>query len=180
MKYTKLFLLVFPVLASCAAPATPAPTRAFTQEPTAPIIIADVSSTAPISVTIDPAMGSIEGTISWADSLKSTGEPVSNVNIELNGHSSSTPRYKIKNDLNGHYKFVNIEPVNYGVGVYFNLPISERRCENPEFLYGQELGWLHYATALRRDIWYDVIFSSKDLMVNPGETVVMDFVLKCP
>ena len=144
MKYTKLFLLVFPVLASCAAPTTPAPTQAFTQEATAPISIADVSSTAPIPVTIDPAMGSIEGTISWANSLKSTGEPVSNVNIELNGHSSSTPRYKIKNDLNGHYKFVNIEPVNYGVGVYFNLPISQRRCEDPEFIYGQDLGWLHY------------------------------------
>ena len=174
MKYTKLFLLIVFVLASCAAPASPAPTQTFTQEPTHP------SSTVPIPVTIDPAMGSIEGTISWADSLESTGDPVGNVNIELNGHSSSTPRYKIKNDLNGHYKFVNIEPINYGVGVYFNLPISQRRCENPEFIYGQDLGWLHYATALRRDIWYDVIFSSKDITVNPGETVVMDFVLKCP
>src|SRR5688500_9104500 len=124
MNYTKLFLLVIPVLVSCASPATPAPTQTFTQEPTTPISISEVSGTAPIPVTIDPAMGSIEGTISWADSLKSTGEPVSNVNIELNGHSSSTPRYKMKNDLNGHYKFVNIEPVNYGVGVYFNLPIS--------------------------------------------------------
>ena len=174
MKYTKLFLLVVLVLASCAAPASLAPTQTFTQEPTHP------SSTVPIPVTIDPAMGSIEGTISWADSLESTGDPVGNVNIELNGHSSSTPRYKIKNDLNGHYKFLNIEPINYGVGVYFNLPISQRRCENPEFIYGQDLGWLHYATALRRDIWYDVIFSNKDLTVNPGETVVMDFVLKCP
>ena len=180
MNYTKLFLLVIPVLVSCASPATPAPTQTFTQEPTTPISISEVSGTAPIPVTIDPAMGSIEGTISWADSLKSTGEPVSNVNIELNGHSSSTPRYKMKNDLNGHYEFVNIEPVNYGVGVYFNLPISERRCEDPEFIYGQDLGWVHYATALRRDIWYDVIFSSEDVKVNPGETVVMDFVLKCP
>lgn len=180
MKYTKLFLLVVLVLASCAAPATPAPTQTFTQEPTPPISIFDASNTAPIPVTIDPAMGSIEGTISWGDSLESTGDPVSNVNIELNGHSSTTPRYKIKNDLNGQYKFVNIEPVNYGVGVYFNLSISERRCENPEFLYGQDLGWLHYATALREDIWYDIIFSSEDLRVGPGETVVMDFVLKCP
>ena len=180
MKYMKLFLLVVPVLAACAAPATPETTQIFTQISTAPISITEVNSTALIPVTIDPALGSIEGTISWADTLKSTGEPVSNVNIELNGHSSSTPRYKIKNDLNGHYKFVNIEPVSYGVGVYFNLPISQRRCENPEFIYGQDLGWLHYATALKRDIWYDVIFSSKDITVNPGETVVMDFVLKCP
>jgi hypothetical protein len=178
MKYTKLFLLVVFVLASCAAPVTPSPTQTFMQEPT--ISSPDVISTATIPVTIDPAMGSIEGTISWADSLESTSEPVGNVNLELNGHSSSTPRYKIKNDLNGHYKFVNIEPVNYGVGVYFNLPISQRRCEDPEFIYGQDLGWLHYATALREDIWYDVIFSSKDLTVKPGETVVMDFVLKCP
>jgi len=178
MKYTKLSLLVVLVLASCAAPVTPSPTQTFIQEPA--ISSPDVISTATIPVTIDPAMGSIEGTISWADSLESTGEPVGNVNLELNGHSSSTPRYKIKNDLNGHYKFVNIEPVNYGVGVYFNLPINQRRCEDPEFIYGLDLGWLHYATALREDIWYDVIFSSKDLSVEPGETVVMDFVLKCP
>jgi len=176
MKYTKLFLLVVPILASCTAPVTP--TQVFTEEPTT--TIPDINSTATIPVTIDPAMGSIEGTISWADSLESAGDPVGNVNIELNGHSSSTPRYKIKNDLNGHYKFVNIEPIDYGVGVYFNLPISQRRCEDPEFIYGQDLGWLHYATALREDIWYDVIFSSKDLIVGPGETVVMDFVLKCP
>ena len=117
MKYTKLFLLVVPILAACAAPATPAPTQTFTQEPT--ISIPDVTSTTTIPVTIDPALGSIEGTISWADSLESTGEPVGNVNLELNGHSNSTPRYKIKNDPNGHYKFVNIEPINYGVGVYF-------------------------------------------------------------
>lgn len=178
MKYTKLFLLVFPVLSACAAPATPAPTQTFTQEPT--ISSTNVMSTAAIPVTIDPSLGSIEGTISWADSLESNGDPVGNVNLELNGHSNSTPRYKMKNDLNGHYKFVHIEPVNYGVGVYFNLPISQRRCEDPEFLYGQDLGWLHYATALRKDIWYDVIFSSKDLTVKPGETVVMNFVLKCP
>ena len=180
MKFTKLFLLVVLVLASCAPQATPGSTQTFTQQPTPLIDISDVSSTASTPVTIDPDMGSIEGTISWADSLESIGDPVGNVNIELNGHSSSTPRYKIKNDLNGHYKFVNIEPINYGVGVYFNLPISQRRCEDPEFIYGQDLGWLHYATALRRDIWYDVIFSSKDITVNPGETVVMDFVLKCP
>lgn len=174
MKYIKLFLLIVLILASCTTSATPMPTQTLTQEP--PLS----SSTAPIPVTIDPAMGSIEGTISWADSLEASGEPVSRVNIELNGHSGTTPRYKMKNDLNGHYKFVNIEPVNYGVGLYFNLPISERRCEDPDFIYDQDLGWLHYATALRKDIWYDVIFSSKDIKVNPGETVVMDFVLKCP
>jgi hypothetical protein len=176
MKYTKLFLLVVPILASCTAPVTP--TRVFTEEPTTSI--PDIISTATIPVTIDPAMGSIEGTISWADSLESAGDPIGNVNIELNGHSSSTPRYKIKNDPSGHYKFVNIEPIDYGVGVYFNLPITQRRCEDPEFIYGQDLGWQHYATALREDIWYDVIFSSKDLTVKAGETVVMDFVLKCP
>ena len=178
MKYAKLFLLVIPILASCAAPATSSPTQSFTEEP--PTSIPEIISTATIPVTIDPAMGSIEGTISWADSLDSTGDPIGNVNIELNGHSTSTPRYKIKNDPSGQYKFINIEPINYGVGVYFNLPISQRRCEDPEFIYGQDLGWLHYATALRKDIWYDVIFSSKDIKVNPGETVVMDFVLKCP
>ena len=110
MKYTKLFLLVVLILASCTAPATLSPTQDFTEEPTTSI--PDIISTATIPVTIDPAMGSIEGTISWADSLQSTGDPVGNVNIELNGHSSSNPRYKIKNDPSGHYKFVNIEPIN--------------------------------------------------------------------
>lgn len=180
MKYRKLFLLVILVSVSCAAPATPAPTQAFTQEPATPTSIFEVSGTAPIPVNIDPAMGNIDGNISWLDPIKSTNVPISNVNIEINGHSGSNPRYTTKADLNGHYTFVNIEPMNYGFGIYFNLPISERLCEAPEYLFSKDLGWLHYATALRGDIWYDILFSNKDVIVNPGEVVVLDFVLKCP
>ena len=175
MKYTKLFLLVILVLVSCTAPATLAPT----QEPTSSITLSDVSGTAPIPVTIDPAMGNIEGNISWLDPAKSTKVPISNVNIEMNGHSGSTPRYITKTDLNGHYTLVNIEPIQYGVGIYFNLSISERLCETPEYLYSKDLGWLHYATALKGDTWYDILFSNEDVMVHPGEIVVMDFELKC-
>ena len=180
MKYTKLSLLVVLLLVSCAAPATPAPTPAFTQEPTSLISTGDVSNTTPIPITIDPAMGNIEGNIAWLDPIKSTKVPIHNVNIEINGHSGSTPRYTTKTDLNGHYTFVNIEPIQYGFGIYLNLPISERLCEAPEYIYSEDLGWLHYATALRGDIWYDILFSTKDVMVNPGDIAVLDFELKCP
>jgi hypothetical protein len=181
MKNKKLFMLVVLVLVSCAAPVTPAPTQTFTQEPTSSTsIFFDSSTAAPIPVTINPAMGTIEGNISWLDPKKLTKIPISHVNLEINGHSSGNPRYTTKTDPKGHYAFVNIEAVKYGIGVYLNLPISERRCEAPEYLYSEDLGWLHYATALRGDIWYDILFSTKDVMVNPGWIVVVDFVLKCP
>jgi len=125
-------------------------------------------------------MGNIEGNISWSDPIKPAKVPITNVNIEINGHSGNNPRYTTKTDANGYYTFVNIEPINYGIGIYLNLTISERLCESPEYLYSQDLGWLHYATALREDIWYDILFSNEDIMVNPGETVVIDFGLKCP
>jgi hypothetical protein len=53
-------------------------------------------------------------------------------------------------------------------------------CEAPEYEFNRDLGWLHYATALRGDIWYDILFSSEDVTVLPGQTVFVDFVLKCP
>ena len=81
MKYTKLSLLVVLLLVSCAEPATPAPTQAFTQEPTALISTVDVSNTAPIPMTMDPALGNIEGSISWLDPIKSAKVPIHNVNI---------------------------------------------------------------------------------------------------
>jgi len=125
-------------------------------------------------------MGNIEGNISWLASIKSTRVPISNVNIEINGHSDTAPRYTTKTDLNGNYIFINIEPIEYGFGIFLNLPINKRLCEAPEYLYSKDLGWLHYATALRGDIWYDILFSNQDVMVSPGKTVVIDFVLKCP
>ena len=52
-------------------------------------------------------------------------------------------------------------------------------CEAPEYLISKDLGWLHYATATRVDVWYDILFSDVDLFVEPGENVTVDFVLEC-
>ncbi len=175
MQYNKLYLLMVLILVSCAAPETPAPTPTFTQEPIFPTSTVEVTSQTP-----DPATGSIQGNISWLDPATSTRLPVKTVNIELNGHSGSNPRYTAKTDSNGFYSFVNIEPIKYGFGIYFSIPISERRCDNPEFSYDVDLDWLHYATALKGELWFDIIFSNTDVAVKPGEVVVMDFVLKCP
>ena len=175
MQNNKLFLLMVVVLVSCATPKTPVPTPTFTQELIFPTSTAEVTSQTP-----DPAMGSIQGNISWLDPKTLTKLPVKTVNIELNGHSGSNPRYTVKTDPNGFYSFVNIEPINYGFGVYFSIPIGERLCDNPEFSYDVDLEWLHYTTALKGELWFDIIFSSIDVVVNPGEVVVMDFVLKCP
>lgn len=172
MKCSKLILLIVLLLASCSAPAITTPTQTSLPEPTA-----DVIAITSIPVTPDPSMGSIQGNILWSD----TDVPVSTVNLELNGHSGSKPpRYTTKTDPNGFYAFVNIEPNEYGFGVYFSIPISERKCDNPEFIYDQDFGWLHYTTWLKGELWFDIIFSSMDIKVNPGETVVLDFALKCP
>jgi len=180
MKDIELFLMVVPVLVSCAAPVTPTATPIGTREPITEISTAVVSSAAPIPTALNPTMGYMEGNISWLIVHNSTQVPISHVNLELNGHSDPNPRYMTKTDQNGQYSFVNIEPIQYGIGVYLNLPVSERLCEAPEYLYSRDLGWLHYATALRGEIWYDILFSNQDVMVIPGEIVVLDFVLKCP
>lgn len=180
MKNIILFLLVVPLLVSCAALATPAATLTVSLEPTAEISTEVVSSTAPIPMTMNPAMGNIEGKISWLTSNDSNEVPISRVNLELNGHSEPNPRYTAKTDDNGYFSFVNIEPMQYGIGVYFNLAVAERLCEAPVYQYSQDLGWLHYATALKGDIWYDILFSNEDVVIEPGETVVLDFRLNCP
>jgi len=180
MKHIKSLLLIVLMLDSCARPAATTPTPTFTQELTSPKSTPDVSATAPVSVTPDTAMGKIEGNISWSIPTSSAQVPVSSVNLKISGHSGSYPSYKTSVDLNGHYSFPNIEPMNYGIGIFFNLPIGERLCENPEFHSDNDLDWLHYATALRGDIWHDILFSNKDVNVNAKEVFVLDFVLKCP
>jgi hypothetical protein len=89
-------------------------------------------------------------------------------------------RYTAKVDDQGHFSFEGIDPNHYGLGVYLNLPVDERLCPAPKYEYSQDLEWVHYATALRGDIWYDILFSSKDIVLDSGETVVVDFILKCP
>ena len=180
MKNKKLFLLIVIILSSCTT-VTLSPTQTSTPEPTSPISTVDVNGAASTPVKMDPAKGGIQGNISWLDPVTSTKIPVKTVNLELNGHSGSKPpRYTIKTDPDGNYKFVNIEPINYGFGVYFSIPLSERLCDNPEITYDQDFGWLHYTTWLKGELWFDIIFSSKDVVVKPGEVVILDFALKCP
>jgi len=169
MKLIKLYLPVVFLVVSCSGPVTFVPAQTSTVEPTAPALI-----------TPDPDMGGIEGNISWLDPLISKKIPVKTVNLELNGHSDSHPRYTIKTDPNGNYKFINIEPIKYGFGVYFSIPISERLCDNPEFTFEKDYDWRHYSTALKGELWFDIIFSTKDVEVNPGDVIVLNFVLKCP
>jgi hypothetical protein len=176
LKYTKLFLIFIPVLVSCTAIRGGSPTLT----PAPEMLTRRASTSAPIPTRTRPSPGTIEGTISWLTSTDSTKVPISNVNLELNGHSQDYPRYTAKTDMNGHYSFENIEPNSYGLGVYLNLPVDQRLCEAPEYQYNQDLGWMHYATALRGDIWYDILFSSEDVVLDSGETVFVDFVLKCP
>ncbi len=181
MKPRRFFMLIVLALASCAAPLTetPVPTQTFTLEPTFPSPTNTVGAPT-MTVTPDPVLGSIEGNLSWLLASTSTNVPIKGVNLEINGHTGSNPRYTIRTDENGYFKFSNIEPGEYGFGIYLNLQISERRCETPEYVYSQDLQWLHYATGLKIDVWYDILFSSVDVIVNPGEVAVLDFELRCP
>ncbi len=160
MKYKKLFLLIVILLSSCKTVKI-LPTSTSTLQPGALVSTMEVSDITPTTVELDPSKGGIQGNVSWLDSSTSAKTPVKTVNLELNGHSGNKPpRYTVKTDPNGDYQFVNIEPINYGLGVYFSLPLGERLCENPEFSYDVDMGWLHYATWLKGELWFDIIFSS--------------------
>lgn len=176
MKPSKLLLLFVILLASCASPAT----LTSTQTSAPPTSTVEVVGTPTINVTPDPTMGHIEGDFSWFFSSTSTSAPIGLVNLEINGHTGDYRRFITKVGSNGHFTFGNIEAGDYGFGIYFNLPVSERMCETPEYVYGTDLDWEHYATWLKVGVWYDILFSSIDVTVKPGETVVLDFVLKCP
>jgi hypothetical protein len=175
MKYTKVLPLAVLILVSCTARVTFTSSRTPTPEPTP---TGDKFPTA--TVTRDPAKGDIEGRLAWFESSTSTSMPINKVNLEINGHTGSYPRYTARADQNGHFKFSNIEPGDYGFGIYLNLQLHERLCDAPQYIYGTDLKWLHYATWLKGEIWHDILFSSVDVTVDPGETVVLDFVLKCP
>jgi hypothetical protein len=125
-------------------------------------------------------MGTVEGHFSWSQSKTPTSLPINGVTLQLDRHSGDYLKYKVKSEEDGHFVFANIEPGQYGFGIYMNLQLSERQCDTPEYVYSRDLGWQHYASWLKIDVFYDVIFSSTDITVNPGEVVVLDFVLKCP
>ena len=180
MKCVKLFLLAAFVLTACAAPATEAstPIPTFTLQPSTST--PEVGGTPTLTVTPDSAKGAVEGHFSWSQPEASDSLPINGVTLQLDRHSGEYLKYKVKSEPNGHFVFANIEPGQYGFGIYMNLQLSERQCDTPEYVFSQDLGWQHYASWLKIDVFYDVLFSSTDITVNPGEVVVLDFVLKCP
>jgi hypothetical protein len=177
MKYTKLFVLVVfvltAVLTACVTVSTPVPTAMPTHTP-------EAGGTPTLTVTPDSAKGTIEGRFSWSQSKEPNSVPMPGVTLQLDRHSGEYIKYKVKTEADGHYVFANIEPGNYGFGIYLNLQLSERVCEHPEYIHSQDLGWTHYATWLKIDVYYDVLFSSTDITVKPGDVVVLDLELKCP
>jgi hypothetical protein len=176
VKYTKLFLLIVFALTACAAPVTKVPTPTIQVSTITP----EAGGTPTLTVTPDSSMGAVEGHFSWSLSKDSASLPIQGVTLQLDRHSGEYKKYKVKTESDGHFVFANIEPGSYGFGIYLNLQLSERQCEAPEYVYGQDLGWQHYATWLKVDVFYDVLFSSTDITVKPGEVVLLDFVLKCP
>lgn len=184
MRYTKFFLLAVLFLASCVAPATavatPIPTfvpiSTFSPSTDAP----EVLGTPTLTVTPDAALGTVEGHFSWSQPNASESLPIPEVTVQLDRHSGDYLKYKVKTESDGYFVFANVEPGQYGFGIYMNLQLSERQCDAPEYVYSRDLGWQHYASWLKIDVFYDVIFSSTDITVNPGDVVVLDFVLKCP
>lgn len=181
MRYIKFFLPAVLFLVSCTAPAvdlatpTVAATSTFPPSSETPKVL----GTSTLTVTPDAALGTVEGHFLWSQPNTSETLPIPEVTVQLDRHSGDYLKYKVKTEADGHFVFANIEPGQYGFGIYMNLQLSERQCDSPEYVYSQDLGWQHYASWLKIDVFYDVIFSSTDIPVNPGEMVVLDFVLKC-
>lgn len=173
---TNFRLLLYPflilLLTACAAPATSAPTQTVTPKPPPTAAIADNASP-------DPVPGTVEGKITWQLS-NADHAPVPDVTFQLDRHSGEYLKYKVQSQADGQYIFANVEPGEYGFGVYLNLKLDERSCGAPEFTSSQDLQWAHYSTWSKVDVWYDIIFSEVDITVKPGETVTLDFQLKCP
>ncbi len=181
MRYKSLFLFAVLFLTSCAAPVTASPTST----PTSTLLPSNTNTpeapgTPTLTVTPDSAMGTVEGHFSWSLSEAPNSLPINGVTVQLDRHSGEYLKYKLKTEADGHFVFANVEPGEYGFGIYMNLQLDERQCDAPEYVYSQNLGWQHYASWLKIDVFYDVLFSSADIKVKPGEVVVLDFVLKCP
>ncbi len=173
MKYAKLLLLVVFTLTACVKVSTPVPTSTLTHTP-------EAGGTPTLTVTPDSAKGAIEGRFFWSQSKEPNSLPIPGVTLQLDRHSGEYLKYKVQTEPDGHYIFANIEPGNYGFGIYLNLQLTERQCEHPEYVYGLDLGWQHYATWLKIDVYYDVLFSKTDITVEPGDVVILDLELKCP
>jgi len=172
---TNFRFLLYPflilALTACAAPDTPTPTVTPEPLPTAGIID---------NAALDPALGNVQGSITWLLPNSADNPPVPDVTFQLDRHSGEYLKYKVQSQADGYYVFANIEPGEYGFGVYLNLKLDERSCGAPEFTSSKDLQWVHYSTWSKVDVWYDIIFSEADITVKPGETVTLDFQLKCP
>lgn len=179
MKTLRLSLnfIVILFLTACAAPATPTPTQTSTPEPAKPT---QEIGTPTLTVTPDPLLGTVIGSLTWLPSGSSEVQPIPNVTLQLDRHSGEYLKYKVRSGADGTFMFSNVEPGDYGFGVYLNLQLGERKCEAPEYIYSRDLEWVHYASWGKIDVWYDVIFSSKDITVQPGEPQELNFQLKCP
>lgn len=184
MKNKGLFLLVVLSLAACATPAAAIHTATPTFPPISTFPVSTNASqplgTPTLTVTPDATMGTVEGYFSWSQTQALVSLPINGVTLQLDRHSGDYLKYKVKTGPDGHFVFANIEPGQYGFGIYMNLQLHERQCDAPEYTFSQDLGWQHYASWLKIDVFYDVLFSSTDITVGPGEVVVLDFVLKCP
>lgn len=178
MKYAKLFLPAVFLLTACAAPAieTSASTPTLTMQP----LTSTAGGTPTLTVTPDASMGTVEGHFTWLSPASFGSAPINGVTVQLDRHSGEYLKYKVRTEADGRFVFANVEPGEYGFGIYMNLQLGERQCDAPEYVFSQDLGWQHYASWLKIDVFYDVLFSSTDITVNPGEVVVLDFVLKCP
>ncbi|MFN8381179.1 MAG: hypothetical protein U0V02_04530 [Anaerolineales bacterium] len=179
MKFPKLLFLSILFLASCAAPATEVPTSTPTFTPLPSTNTPEIGGTPTLTVTPDASKGTVEGHFVWSLSGATTSEPINGVTVQLDRHNGEYLKYKVKTESDGHFVFANVEPGEYGFGVYMNLQLSERQCDTPTYVYGQDLGWQHYASWLKIDVFYDVLFSSTDITVKPGDVEVLDFTLKC-
>lgn len=184
MSYVKYFLPAVLFLASCAAPVTIVSSSTPTFPPTSTHASStdtpEALGTPTLTVTPNAALGTVEGYFSWSQPNTTETLPIPEVTVQLDRHSGDYLKYKVKTEADGHFVFANIESGEYGFGIYMNLQLDERQCDAPEYVYSRDLGWQHYASWLKIDVFYDVIFSSTDITVNPGEAVVLDFVLKCP
>lgn len=175
MKPMRLFLnlTLILLLTACAAPDAPLQTS------TPPSTAIRKTQTPTLTVTPDATLGIVKGTLTWQPSA-SESLPVPDVILQLDRHTGDYLKYKSRTDAQGQFVFTNVEAGEYGVGLYMNLQLGERKCDNPEYTYSRDLKWVHYSTWNKVDVWYDVIFSSEDITITSNETVVLDFKLKCP
>ena len=145
--------------------------------PPSTTIIVDTKDVSQSNTTLDPSKGHIEGNISWVNPQK----PIENVAIQSYEAGSSTPKQETKTDAKGYYKFVNIEPIEYGFGITVITPSNEKVCTSPEVLFDVDLEWFHYARDYNNnnqgvDIWQSINLAK----VEAGKIIYVDAILKFP